>query len=157
MADVVSKETRSRMMAGIRGKDTQPEMLVRSGLHGLGMRFRLHVPGLPGRPDLVFPSFRTIVFVHGCFWHMHTCKLFKLPKTRAVFWREKLTGNKERDARHLARLLHDGWRVAVVWECSLKGKCVEEQGRVIMRLANWIRSGKGRKIEVPLPVRSTER
>jgi DNA mismatch endonuclease, patch repair protein len=120
MADVVSPETRSRMMAGIKGKDTKPEMIVRRGLHARGFRFRLHRRDLPGRPDLVLPMFRTACFVHGCFWHGHDCPAFKWPKSRVAFWRDKIEGNRERDLRALQALAERGWHVETVWECELK-------------------------------------
>ena len=120
MADIVSKATRSRMMAGIRGKNTKPEITVRSHLHGLGLRFRLHVRDLPGKPDIVLPRWRAIVQVHGCFWHQHTgCRFAYMPASNRTFWRTKLRGNFARDQRNneLLRLL--GWRVFVVWECEV--------------------------------------
>jgi DNA mismatch endonuclease, patch repair protein len=108
------------MMSGIRGRDTRPEKMLRSGLWQRGLRFRLHAR-LPGRPDLVFPRWRTVVFVHGCFWHAHTnCRFFRLPSSRVDFWREKLTKNRERDASSIERLIAAGWRVVVVWECALR-------------------------------------
>lgn len=119
MNDVVSPAVRSRMMSGIRGKDTKPEMIVRRGLHRLGFRFRLHDKSLPGKPDLVFPKYKTVVFVHGCFWHRHDCKYFKWPKTRPNFWRDKILGNVERDQQHIRELEATGWQVLVVWECGL--------------------------------------
>lgn len=122
MADIVSREKRSQMMAGIKGKDTRPEMLVRRALHARGYRFRLHRKDLPGKPDIVLPKHRVAIFVHGCFWHGHDCHLFKWPKTREEFWREKIGRNRERDARHETALLASEWRVLRVWECSLKGK-----------------------------------
>lgn len=122
MADVVSPEVRSRMMSGIRGKDTKPEMIVRRGLHARGFRFLLHDRRLPGRPDLVLPKYRTVIFVHGCFWHGHGCHLFKWPKTRGLFWRAKIEANQSRDARALALLQDAGWRPLVVWECELKSQ-----------------------------------
>lgn len=119
MADVVDRATRSRMMAGIRGRDTNPEMLVRRFLHARGFRFRLHDRRLPGRPDLVLPKWGTVVFVHGCFWHHHRCDRFVWPKSRPEFWRAKIEGNVERDRRNERKLRRDGWRVIVVWECGL--------------------------------------
>lgn len=106
-------------MARIRGKDTKPELFVRRALHALGYRFRLHGPGLPGNPDLVFPSRRAVIFVHGCFWHRHTCGKAYLPKTRTAFWKAKFLGNTQRDAIAEAALRRAGWRVIVVWECEL--------------------------------------
>lgn len=122
MADVVSPEKRSKMMAGIKGKNTKPEILVRKALHARGFRFRLHKTELAGKPDLVLSKYKTVVFVHGCFWHAHACRLFKWPKSNPEFWRNKILGNKERDRQNVARLIKDGWRVFVVWECALRGR-----------------------------------
>jgi DNA mismatch endonuclease (patch repair protein) len=119
MPDIVSKEVRSRMMSGIRGKDTAPEMLVRRYMHRAGLRYRLHVKVLPGRPDIVVQRHRTVVFVHGCFWHCHQgCKDAAQPKTRPEFWMAKLDGNVARDARDQRLLVDLGWRVLTVWECE---------------------------------------
>lgn len=119
MADVVDKATRSRMMSGIRGKDTRPEMVVRQYLHRHGFRYRLHDRQLPGHPDIVLPKYKTVVFVHGCFWHKHDCQNFVWPKTRKEFWAEKIMGNVARDLHNEKKLLDQGWRVLVVWECSV--------------------------------------
>lgn len=119
--DIVDEATRSRMMSGIRGRDTAPELLVRQGLHQRGLRYVLGGRGLPGRPDLVFPARRTVVFVHGCFWHRHSgCRYAYMPKTRPEFWAAKLGGNADRDARNGSRLKELGWHVEVIWECALK-------------------------------------
>lgn len=121
MADVVAPAIRSRMMAGIGGKDTRPEIIVRKALFAAGYRFRLHRRDLPGAPDVVLQGRRIAIFVHGCFWHMHTgCKNAKLPSTRPEFWRDKLEGNVERDLRATTTLLANGWRVLTVWECSTR-------------------------------------
>ncbi|MDI1282748.1 very short patch repair endonuclease [Brevundimonas sp.] len=122
MADVVDPATRSRMMSGIRGKDTKPEMLIRRGLHARGFRYRVHCKDLPGKPDLCLPKYRAVIFVHGCFWHGHDCHMFKWPKTRPEFWRQKIGRNREVDGVATAALLAAGWRVGVVWECALKGR-----------------------------------
>lgn len=122
MTDVVDAETRSRMMSGIRGKDTQPEMLIRSMLHRAGFRYRLHHAGLPGKPDLVFPKYKALILINGCFWHGHDCHLFKWPSSRPEFWREKIEGNKARDVNNLRKCRDAGWRVMVIWECAMKGK-----------------------------------
>lgn len=128
MADTVSPEVRSRMMAGIRPTDTKPELIIRRGLHALGYRFRLgrsyreNGKLLPGRPDLVFPGRRAVILVNGCFWHGHDCALFRWPSTRQEFWRDKITGNMARDARVRGELIARGWRVLEVWECTLKGR-----------------------------------
>lgn len=118
--DVVSREVRSRMMAGIKGKDTLPERVVRSLVHGLGLRFRLHGKSLPGRPDLVLAKHRTVIFVHGCFWHRHSCGLAAVPKTRPNFWAAKFNANTGRDARNKIELKKLGWRVIEVWECQVR-------------------------------------
>lgn len=138
MADIVSTEVRSRMMSGIKGKDTTPELLIRSGLHAMGYRFRLHAKDLPGRPDLVFRSRRAVIEVRGCFWHGHDCHLFQWPSTRKEFWREKIAGNIARDARNRDALLVQGWRVAEVWECQLKGKDRQPLENVLGRLAKFL-------------------
>jgi DNA mismatch endonuclease (patch repair protein) len=110
-------------MALVRSMDTKPEMTVRSLVHSMGYRYRLHCRDLPGKPDLVFRSRRSVVFVHGCFWHRHEgCSLARLPKSKVEFWAVKLEGNRERDARKVAALQEAGWRVFVVWECELKDK-----------------------------------
>jgi DNA mismatch endonuclease, patch repair protein len=112
-------EERRRTMASIRGKDTKPELAVRSLLHRLGYRYRLHKRGLPGSPDVVFPSRRKVIFVHGCFWHCHQgCKLANTPKTRTDYWGPKLQANTERDRRIEQQLLAQGWKTAVIWECE---------------------------------------
>jgi len=108
-------------MSGIRGKNTKPELTIRKALHARGFRYRLHCK-LPGKPDLCLPKYKAVVFVHGCFWHGHDCHLFKWPSTRPEFWREKIGRNRAVDAAVEAKLLADGWRVATVWECALKGR-----------------------------------
>jgi DNA mismatch endonuclease (patch repair protein) len=121
MTDVLTPEQRKLNMSRIRSKDTRPEIIVRSLVHGLGYRFRLHVKSLPGKPDLVFVSRRKIIFVHGCYWHMHKCKYGSVtPKTNAEFWQNKRSGNIERDKKILSLLRKDGWQVFVVWECWLR-------------------------------------
>ena len=140
MADVHDKTTRSRNMAAIRSRNSKPEMIVRSGLHRTGLRFRLHRRDLPGTPDLVFPKYRAVVFIHGCFWHQHECSLFKWPKTDAEFWRNKINRNVELDYAAQARLGELGWRVAVVWECTLKGRRKIGTASVLTSLVAWITS-----------------
>lgn len=133
--DVVDRATRSRMMAGIRGKDTKPEIVVRSFLHRAGLRFRLHAK-LPGKPDLVFPKYRAAVFVHGCFWHRHEgCRYATTPASNAIFWQEKFAANVGRDAKVKKMLEEDGWRVLAIWACELSTS--ELQG-----LERKIRSGE---------------
>ncbi|MBS9718525.1 DNA mismatch endonuclease Vsr [Pseudohalocynthiibacter aestuariivivens] len=140
MADVHDTATRSRNMAAIKGKDTRPELILRSGLHARGFRFRLHHKKLPGKPDLVFPKYRAVLFANGCFWHGHECHLFKWPKSREEFWRTKIGGNVERDQRNAADLQSAGWRIGVVWECALKGKWRRDTGDVIDTVATWLSS-----------------
>jgi DNA mismatch endonuclease, patch repair protein len=114
-------DMRRRTMAAIRGKNTKPELAVRSLLHGLGYRFRLHKRGLPGRPDLVFPSRKKALFIHGCFWHGHTnCRLANVPKTRTEYWGPKLQANRERDRRKQRQLRELGWETVTIWECQLR-------------------------------------
>ena len=121
MTDNVSTCRRSEIMRNIKPKNTLPEVLVRSSLHRMGYRFRLHVEGLAGHPDIVFPKRRKIIFVHGCFWHSHkNCKKAALPKSNMVFWKEKITRNKARDKRNLRDLKRSGWQVMTVWQCDLR-------------------------------------
>jgi DNA mismatch endonuclease (patch repair protein) len=139
MADVVDSATRSRMMSGIRGRNTKPEILIRSLLHRRGFRFRLHARDLLGKPDIVLPRYHAVVFVHGCFWHGHDCPLFKWPSTRSDFWREKIGRNQANDIEAKDILLASGWRVGIVWECALRGAGKNIEG-VAQRLADWLRS-----------------
>ena len=120
--DTVAPQRRSEMMSRVRGWDTKPELVVRRLAHGMGYRYRLHVGNLPGRPDLVFPSLRKIVFVHGCFWHQHGCKRSARPTSNIAFWEEKLDRNLARDRASSAALKREGWKVLVVWECAIKDK-----------------------------------
>lgn len=140
MTDIVSPAKRSEMMSGIKGKDTKPEIIIRKALHKRGFRFRLHDKRLPGKPDLVLPKYRTVIFVNGCFWHGHECHLFKWPKSNQDFWREKISGTKERDKRKQLELISLGWRVLVVRECDLRGKSPVEVEHLIEHLAKILRS-----------------
>jgi DNA mismatch endonuclease, patch repair protein len=119
--DVLTAEQRRLNMSRIRSKDTKPEMQMRRGLHAAGLRYRLHAPSLPGTPDIVFPRYRAVLLIHGCFWHGHNCVLFKIPATRAEFWAKKIAGNRARDERTAEALKDAGWRVLTVWECTLRG------------------------------------
>jgi len=135
--DVVDRATRSRMMSGIRGKNTKPERAVRSFLHCAGLRFRLHAK-LPGKPDVVLPKYHAVVFVHGCFWHRHAgCRYAATPVSSAAFWQEKFTANKQRDAAVKRQLRQLGWRVHVVWSCQVNQRRMDA-------LIERIRSDKGR-------------
>lgn len=131
MVDVLTPSQRQLNMSRIRGRDTKPEMIIRRGLHACGFRYRLQDRALPGRPDLVFPRHRAVIFVNGCFWHGHECPLFKLPGTRREFWEAKIVSNRIRDKRAVAALSEHGWRIATVWECSLKGNGKLGAGEVI--------------------------
>jgi len=126
------------MMAGIRGKNTKPEMLIRRGLHRLGLRFLVQDKRLPGKPDLVFPKWRAAIFVNGCFWHGHDCHLFKLPSTRTEFWRDKISANKKRDRTVIKKLEETGWRSLTIWECQIKGRSAEEIESVLVNCRNWL-------------------
>jgi DNA mismatch endonuclease (patch repair protein) len=140
MADVVSAEVRSRMMSGIRGKNTRPELLIRKGLFALGFRYRIHQKGLAGRPDLVFNKHRSVIFVNGCFWHGHDCALFKWPNSNVGFWRKKILRNRELDRLNSRALARDGWRILNVWECALKGPCRYPIEDVLTKITRWIES-----------------
>lgn len=121
MVDIVDSTTRSRMMAGIKGKNTRPEILVRRFLHAQGFRYRLHVSSLPGKPDIVLSKYKLAIFVHGCFWHRHQgCKYATSPEQNSEKWKEKFRQNLERDQRQLLLLLESGWRVVVIWECGVR-------------------------------------
>lgn len=135
--DPPPSELRSRIMASIRSKDTGPEMLVRRHLHAAGLRFRLHRPGMPGRPDLVLPRHRAVVFVHGCFWHGHE-GCYRPPRTRAGWWAEKIARNRARDEAAESALAAAGWRVFVVWECRLGRR---DRERTLSHLVEEIVSG----------------
>lgn len=120
LVDIVSKEKRASMMASVRQKNTRPEVLLRQALHRLGLRFRIHRRDLPGTPDIVLPSHRTVIFVHGCFWHRHEgCRRTTLPATKTAFWADKFSKNVERDRKVQKALITLNWRVVVIWECQL--------------------------------------
>jgi DNA mismatch endonuclease (patch repair protein) len=129
-------------MAAIKGSNTKPELTVRRALHAAGLRYRLHVKDLPGKPDLVFPKHSAVVFIHGCFWHQHDCHLFKWPATRKDFWVQKIERNVNNDLRTIERLRQLGWRVAIVWECALKGKTRRNETETMQTLASWIKSSE---------------
>jgi DNA mismatch endonuclease (patch repair protein) len=140
MTDVVDVATRSRMMAGIQGKNTKPEILIRKALHARGFRFRLHVKDLPGKPDLVLPKYRALIFVHGCFWHGHGCRYFKVPQTRPEFWLEKIGKNQRRDSLQEEALKAMGWRVLVVWECAVRSMRKDKSSLLVDLIASWLKN-----------------
>ena len=135
MVDVHTKTQRSFNMSRIRSKNTCPEMIVRSCVYRMGYRYRLHDKKLPGKPDLVLSRHRKVIFVHGCYWHRHSCKKGRsIPETRKKFWQTKLEGNKERDKRNRRKLNNLGWKVLIIWECQIKN-----QEKVIDKIANFLK------------------
>ena len=127
-------------MSAIRGKNTKPELAVRSALHRAGYRYRIHRKDLPGRPDLVFPRYNAVLFVHGCFWHGHGCRLFRWPATRKAYWKTKIGNNMARDERHQVALSDAGWRVATIWECALDGRDRLPMEEIVRTCAAWLES-----------------
>lgn len=154
MPDIVDAATRSRMMAGIRAADTKPELVIRRGLHGLGFRFRLHSAKLPGKPDLILPRFRAVIFVNGCFWHGHDCALFRLPGTRTEFWKAKIERNRARDRDVFDALASSGWRQLTIWECAMRGKGRMEPDALLDRVAVWL-TGQGETTQIRGAVHGT--
>ena len=129
-------------MAAVRARNTKPELMIRKALHAAGFRYRLDLRNLPGRPDIVLPRFRAVVFVHGCFWHRHECDLFRWPETRPEFWHEKLNTNAVRDQKAAKALAKARRRQAVIWECALKGRNKREFQDTMQQLITWIRSDR---------------
>lgn len=136
--DTVDTQTRSKIMASVGQKDTGAELLLRRSLHKLGMRYRLHDRALPGSPDLVFPRFGAVAFVHGCYWHSHSCYRATVPKTRREFWTAKFQTNRARDQRNVDVLLADSWRVLTIWECALMGKHAKGAEAVALEVRAWL-------------------
>lgn len=141
MTDVVDTATRSRMMAGIQGKNTSPELLIRKALHAKGFRFRIHAKHLPGKPDLVLPKYKAAIFVHGCFWHGHDCRFFKVPQTRPEFWMEKIGKNRSRDLVQVKALLASGWRVLIIWECATRSMKKQKTTLLVNLVGDWLVTG----------------
>ena len=137
MADVHSKETRSYNMSRIKGKNTKPEIILRSSLFKQGFRFKIHEKSLPGKPDIVLPKYKTAIFVHGCFWHYHKdCKEGRIPSTNSKFWKEKLEKNIANDEEHIKTLKSNGWNVIVVWECEIEKQLMKTLERIILKFGN---------------------
>ena len=138
MADVHNKEQRSYNMSRIRSTNTKPEMLVRKFIHAHGFRYRLHDKKLPGKPDIVLPKYKTVIFVHGCFWHGHNgCKYYVVPKTRTDWWLNKINANNVNDVRAVKALKKEGWKIITVWECRLKaGKKEKTLSQILKKLSN---------------------
>ena len=145
--DLVDKQTRSRMMSNIKDKNTKPEITIRSLIHNLGFRFRLHDKYLPGKPDIVLKKYKVVIFIHGCYWHRHeNCKLASTPKQNAEFWQNKFEDNVRRDGEVYFQLKTLGWRTAVIWECSIRDK--QNLPDSIDLLASWIKSDS-EYLEIP--------
>lgn len=145
MIDVVDAATRSRMMSGIRSKNTKPELAVRLGLHALGFRYRLHPKEILGKPDLWLPRYRAAIFIHGCFWHGHDCSLFRMPATRQDFWETKIDTNRARDKRITDSLMEAGVRQLEIWECSFRGPGQIGLEETLVRTAEWLRGEEIRR------------
>lgn len=138
--DIVDQATRSKIMSKVGQKNTGPEMRLRKALHRLGLRYRLHDKRLPGSPDVVFPRYRAVLFVHGCFWHRHGCRSTTTPENNMEFWLRKFDDNVARDRRHIEELFAKGWRVAIVWECALKGKRGQQiEESIAMLVLEWLK------------------
>lgn len=138
MTDIVNGATRSRMMSSVKNRGTGIELNVRRLLHGAGLRYRLNVRTLPGKPDIVLRRYSAVIFVHGCFWHGHTCPLYTVPSSRADFWLAKISANQARDERSRQRLLHAGWKVLTIWECAMRGKGHLPAGDLIDAILIWL-------------------
>jgi DNA mismatch endonuclease (patch repair protein) len=141
MPDTVTPETRSRMMAAIKAKDTQPELAVRRGLHAMGFRYALHSNRFPGRPDMVLAKHRAVIWVNGCYWHGHPCGAAKLPSSNESYWHPKIERTRARDLRNAEAVEAAGWRHLTIWECALRGKHAPGIERVLEAAALWIVSG----------------
>lgn len=142
MADVHSPEARRKNMRAIRSRDTKPEIFIRKMLYSAGFRYSVCPASIAGKPDLYFPRYKAVIFVHGCFWHAHGCYLFKLPQSRKDFWQQKLNNNIDRDRRNLQLLIEKGYRVLVIWECAIKGKLKLEPRHLQERIIEWLNDGK---------------
>lgn len=143
MSDIYSKSKRSDIMSKISGKETKPEILVRKYLFSLGFRFRKNVKDLPGKPDILLPKYKTIIFIHGCFWHGHDCKRGALPEANQEFWQEKIEKNLERDIHNISELRKNGWSVIIIWQCEIKNKEAKN-----IRLRKLIEEIKNNKTEI---------
>jgi DNA mismatch endonuclease (patch repair protein) len=135
-------------MRAIKNKDTKPEILIRKALHARGLRFRLHVNALPGKPDIVLPKYKAVVFINGCFWHGHHCHLSITPKTRTEFWLSKISDNIGRDMITHRKLMDSGWRVAVIWECAIKGRNKKTLTELLNAFIDWLNDPESIGIEL---------
>lgn len=137
MADKLTPEQRHNCMSHIRCRDTKPEVFIRKTLWKLGFRYRVNVKALPGKPDIVFPKYKTVVFVNGCFWHGHDgCKKYQIPETNRSFWIEKINANKFRDLKNASQLENSGWRIITIWECDLSTK--EKRLETVLRITDFL-------------------
>ncbi len=150
MPDVHDEKTRSRNMAAVRSKHTNPELWLRHRLHAKGFRYRLHEKKLPGRPDIVLPKYNCVIFVHGCFWHMHRCDTFRWPSTNAYWWRNKLELNRYSDLLAQDKVRELGWRVLIFWECAIRGRRKLPINELMEQVIEWIQNG-GSYLEIPAP------
>jgi DNA mismatch endonuclease (patch repair protein) len=141
--DTVDLATRSQIMSAVGRKDTGAELLLRRALHRIGLRYRLHDRSLPGTPDLVFPRFRAVIFVHGCYWHSHGCYRSTVPKSHRKFWVDKFATNRARDQRKERQLLEHGWRVLTVWECAVTGRSAKSLSTIGKSVKAWLKSSAG--------------
>lgn len=139
MTDTVTAAQRSAIMSKVKGKNTKPEIALRKKLFSLGFRYRIHSDSLSGKPDIVFPKYKSVIFVHGCFWHSHGCSRSRMPKTNIAYWKSKLERNAKRDSSHIKTLKAAGWRVFIVWECSLSNEMID---RTFYEVVEWLKHGK---------------
>jgi len=146
--DVLTPQQRSHCMSKISGRNTKPELLVRQALFALGLRYRLHRRDLPGTPDLVFPKYRAVILIHGCFWHGHGCRLFVIPETNREFWIKKITGNQRRDTEKHNSLKRLGWRALTIWECALRGAGRQPLESIAREIHSWL-TGSSLAGEIP--------
>jgi DNA mismatch endonuclease (patch repair protein) len=141
MPDKYTKEARSRMMSGIKNKNTKPEIMIRKELFANGFRYRLHNGKLPGKPDLVFRKYNVVVFIHGCFWHGHNCRYFVWPKSNTEFWKEKINGNKKNDKKVIEKLKEQGYRICIFWECVTRNQVLFP--KAMKKLLKWLPENNG--------------
>lgn len=149
--DIVDKQTRSRMMSNIRSKNTKAEIAIRKRLFAAGFRYRLFDPRLPGKPDIVLPRYKTVIFIHGCFWHGHNCPLYKIPTTRTEFWKNKLEGNRKRDLLNKKKLMKMSWRIVSVYECSWRLCKIDQDARfdqISSRVIDFILNGTNQTLTI---------
>lgn len=139
MAEKLDKKLRSCIMAAVKSKNTKPEINIRKALFATGLRYRLHDKKLPGHPDLVFPKYKAVIFIHGCFWHHHDCIYGKLPKTNKEFWKKKLEANAKRDCQIVKELEDSGWRVKVIWLCELKNRVKINSNADLFEVVKWVK------------------